>query len=329
MTKKIPREDLLDDLTRVAEKVDRAPTQEDYNEHGTYSTPTYHRRFGSWMAALTAAGHDPENRRGRGYRRSRSELLTEMDRLADELDRPPTMDEMETVGAFSPRTYINRFGSWTDALEAAGLSMPADRGNRPIPKEELREELAALGNKLGRPPTEDEMDALGKFSTSTYQNRFGSWGRALRLAGFDGHDILDRGFGLHGDGPPDGVQVTVEDDRLTLSLPGSPRRVRAFNAGGEFGVIAEGYDRAAMVADLAAGPEPETVWDALAAALATMAEAGCTQTQIIDYLAVEKCGWEPGEWARAARRPSISPRGVEKNVAAAREALAAADKPVD
>jgi hypothetical protein len=52
---------------------------------------------------------------------SRKALIAELERLGDELDKPPTSDEMVEYGAYSSRTYKDRFGSWNEALKAAGF----------------------------------------------------------------------------------------------------------------------------------------------------------------------------------------------------------------
>jgi hypothetical protein len=53
--------------------------------------------------------------------RPREELIDELQRLAQELDRPPTTRQMNEQGKFSPSPFKNLFGSWIEALRAAGL----------------------------------------------------------------------------------------------------------------------------------------------------------------------------------------------------------------
>lgn len=52
----ITEEALIAELTRVAEKLGKQPAGGDMNEYGEYSTRPYYDRFGSWPAALEAAG---------------------------------------------------------------------------------------------------------------------------------------------------------------------------------------------------------------------------------------------------------------------------------
>jgi hypothetical protein len=62
-------------------------------------------------------------------RRSMSDeaLLAELRRLEQEVGRTPSIHDMNDRGRYSHTTYVNRFGSWTAACEAAGLT-PNRRG---------------------------------------------------------------------------------------------------------------------------------------------------------------------------------------------------------
>ena len=109
------------------------------------------------------------------------DLIAELHRLADELGRLPTVREMNELGEYSHMPYVQRYGSWTEAVEAAGLE-PNNPGRRDISEEELLDEIKRLAQELGRDPTCPEMDEYGKFSDATYVNRFGSWVAAKNKA---------------------------------------------------------------------------------------------------------------------------------------------------
>jgi len=83
-------------------------------------------------------------------------------------------------GEYTDSTLRTRFGSWSDALQAAGLD---DTGSkRPVPTAELIDDLQALAVKLGEPPTATQMDERGPRWRSVY-HRFGSRNDALAAAG--------------------------------------------------------------------------------------------------------------------------------------------------
>lgn len=174
---KVSKEELIEELHRIAEKLNEKPTVEQMNNHGEYWVSTYRNRFGSWNDALSAAGYEVELK---GADISKADLLEEIERLADELDKTPTSDEMEEIGNYGSRTYYRRFGSWNDALEAAGFE-PLSPG-KAATDEDLLAEIQRLTTDDGETPTAKQMDNEGKYSSATYQRRFGSWSVAVDKA---------------------------------------------------------------------------------------------------------------------------------------------------
>jgi 5-methylcytosine-specific restriction endonuclease McrA len=57
--KNIPKQEIIDDIKSVAERVELSPTCNDMREYGTYSVSTCMRKFGSWNNALSESGLDP------------------------------------------------------------------------------------------------------------------------------------------------------------------------------------------------------------------------------------------------------------------------------
>ncbi|MCG1004955.1 MULTISPECIES: homing endonuclease associated repeat-containing protein [Halobacterium] len=175
----IPDEKLVEELQRLAEKFGRPPTIKEMNEQGEYWGSTYKNHFDSWAAAIAAAGYNPDYLSGRI---SDDDLLNELTHLGQQLDKRPTFREMEEQGAYDPKTYVRRFGSWNDALEAAGFEPSAK-----LTKDELRTDLQQLADKLNKQPTQREMNEYGERSHNTYVNAFGSWSNAIDEALHDEH----------------------------------------------------------------------------------------------------------------------------------------------
>ena len=89
-----------------------------------------------------------------------------------------TIDEYNENGNFHSTTLTRRFGSWFKCLELAGLKRTRSKLN--ITNVELFENLMDVWTKLGRQPKYNEMyKPLSKYSSGTYENRFGSWRNAL------------------------------------------------------------------------------------------------------------------------------------------------------
>jgi hypothetical protein len=133
-------------------------------------------------------------RAGMRRRYSDEEILAELRAAAERLGRSPTMREFaQDPGArVHPQTVIEHFGTWNAAKRAAGL-FP----RRFLTREELLEQLRALGEELGRVPTARDLGARRRSvpSASLYAHTFGSLGNALREAGFEvlqGEERLER-----------------------------------------------------------------------------------------------------------------------------------------
>ena len=131
-----------------------------------------HRLFGSWNAALQAAGFPAQRRPAKHIRRSAQDVVRELQRRqAQGLPLTSTADP----GLYGAATA--KFGSWCDALEAAGI--PCKR-RQTWSKEQILEQLRRWG-------------AEGRFDNSTWlEDRtfayaayrlFGSWPAALVAAG--------------------------------------------------------------------------------------------------------------------------------------------------
>ncbi|MFB6229317.1 MAG: homing endonuclease associated repeat-containing protein [Halobacteriales archaeon] len=180
-------EELLDEIRRLAEEVGKPPTTREMIEHGEYTASVYFRRFDSWNDAVSEAGFMPNETFGdpADQRIPISELLDEINAVAKRVDGRPTTEDMLEYGEYSVTPYVNRFGSWNNALERAGFSPFTGTTEDLFSREELISEIQRLGENVDRPPTTQQMNEHGQYSTSPYQNIFGSWVDALREAGFD------------------------------------------------------------------------------------------------------------------------------------------------
>lgn len=112
----ISDDDLLSDLRRIAsEQSEQQVKQRIYKECGKYGVNTVIRRFGSWNAAVKAAGlkttiekNIPDDK-----------LFSALYGLWVALGRQPSYSEVQSPACpFHVTTYERRFGSWRQALEA-------------------------------------------------------------------------------------------------------------------------------------------------------------------------------------------------------------------
>lgn len=112
----IPDADLLADIQRIAAGLgDHKLTLAAYGRAGSFGAETIRKRFGSWNAALEAAGVSI----GKRWRIPDEELSANLAELWTRLGRQPRRDDLGRSGSqFSRSTYEQRFRSWRKALEA-------------------------------------------------------------------------------------------------------------------------------------------------------------------------------------------------------------------
>lgn len=175
--------ELIEDIRRVGDELGKRPTGSEVDEHGRYMSSRARHYFDTWEDAVDAAGVDPVDD---------EELLAELRRLDDELDGLPLSTEMRDRGRFSVQRYLERFGSWDDALERAGIDKRA----------RLEAELRRVAREVGGRPTTAQMNEIGRCSHGYVSDEYGTWGDALAAAGVE-------------NGPPSAAESTEPESDET------------------------------------------------------------------------------------------------------------------
>lgn len=172
-------ETLLKGIVDLAAEVGGRPTANQMDERGPYAVSVYQRAFSSWTTALQKAGFDPVQ-----YRYSDKELLEALRRITTDLGRSPQVtDAMEDDDFPSLQVYYDRFDSWANALERAGIEPPP---SRKYTDDELLVVLREFADSLGRAPTMEEIQTSESMPGPTvFKDHFGTWNDALREAGLD------------------------------------------------------------------------------------------------------------------------------------------------
>lgn len=113
------KEELLNDMQRVDEELDEPLSQKRYNEHGEWTPRPVKRRFDSWEVACQKAS---VSRPEMGPQPVSDEaMLEDIQAIAEQLGHVPSRSQYNEHGQFSRGMAKERFGSWPDAVEAAGL----------------------------------------------------------------------------------------------------------------------------------------------------------------------------------------------------------------
>jgi len=123
------KQDCIDALQYVAEKLDKSPSYSEYKEHRKDKHPdssTIRRKFGSWNKAKEAA--DLSTFAHGDDLHTEQNCIDGLQEVAEKLDKSPSIPEYrehkkdEHPGS---STIRNKFGSWNKGKEVAGLSTVA------------------------------------------------------------------------------------------------------------------------------------------------------------------------------------------------------------
>lgn len=115
----------------------------------------------------------------------RNEVIVELQRVAALLQTDSlAMSQFAQYGNISLTTIARYFGSWNKAVQAAGLETKGAYGGyeKKLSDEELLRSIIDLTIKLGKKPTQAEMEAFGGFSIGAFRTRWGTFSNALQAA---------------------------------------------------------------------------------------------------------------------------------------------------
>ena len=179
---------LLAEVQRVAALVGEASLSTTrFSRHSRVALTTIRRRFGSWREALQAAGlghmyiEIPPARISRtlGRELTNDQILNELNRVAAMFDGGTlTVEQFKRVATIGPDSVRGRFGSWPQALQAAGIES-ANHGRR-YSDQACFENLLRVWQHFGRPPKYQEMNAPPSVvGGKAYMSRWGTWNRAI------------------------------------------------------------------------------------------------------------------------------------------------------
>lgn len=185
-------EELLTDITRVAKALQKETiTKKEYVNHGgKYHSSTIEKRFGGWVKALKKCGLSPSENQiyNHSYIHTHHrkniptfELIEDIKHVSEKLNKKTfSSSEYDENGAYSRNIMFNRFGTWNNALIAAGLIPFAVVSGKRISEFACFEEIERIWIMLGRQPTTTDIkNGISRYSLHVFERRFGSWRKAL------------------------------------------------------------------------------------------------------------------------------------------------------
>lgn len=179
-------EELLSQLQALAKEMGKTPTLGDVEKASAQgkcaSAMAFFQHFGSFNAALIAAGLEVNLETG--Y--EKGELITQLQSLSTKLGRTPRVEDVaEARDCASPATFYLHFGSFNNALVAAGFLVNQKRST--YSRQDLITFLQAESRRLGRTPGLLDVSQASKEGRSAsppvYTREFGSFNKALLAAG--------------------------------------------------------------------------------------------------------------------------------------------------
>lgn len=181
-------EALIAELLRVANTAGVSKlTVAEFSKHSKAGITTFRRRFGSWPAALEAAGLSnlynaiPPTTKSRTLARqmTHGEMLEEIRRVSSIVGRTEIIaDDLRQHASIGVDAIRNRFGSLKAALRAADLIETAH--GRRYTDDECFENLLRVWTHYGRPPKHKEMNLPpSEVGPKAYTARWATWNKAL------------------------------------------------------------------------------------------------------------------------------------------------------
>jgi len=180
-TKRIPDQNLANDIKRIAIELGHIPTRGEYDEMGDFSSDTIVIRKPWEKFAKGACGNLPTPTHINKMKVADETLLEQLKNLKEKLNRTPLKEDLGGQNGFGYNTYVRAFGTFGNALVAADLIDPLQRYC--VSRQELIDELKRVYILLGHTPSLNEFFVKSPIrSSNSICSEFGSWTKALLAA---------------------------------------------------------------------------------------------------------------------------------------------------
>jgi sulfur relay (sulfurtransferase) DsrC/TusE family protein len=160
---------------------EKIPEFSEFQNHKINSL-IYIYRYKSWINTLQLMGFDVTELLDKNKTYVKAELVQYLKTLAEELDRVPTIKDMDNKRGYpTAAPYRSMFGSWNNAL----IECSFDANYQTYTKSKLLSYMKSFYEKNGRAPMiKDFENNPDNPSRRAYTDAFGSWNNALLKCGF-------------------------------------------------------------------------------------------------------------------------------------------------
>jgi hypothetical protein len=186
-TQRYSKQDAIDGLKSVADKIDKSPTKKEYQKNKKDKHPSVEwiaDNFSSWNNLKTDAGLDVYRRRC-----TKQDYIDAIKYVADKIGKSPSVSEYKANKKdHHPGNSVicNNLGSWNNAKELAGLDILNSAGSVEYSKKDAINALQSIADEIGKSPSQREYIANKKDhhpSSNWIKCNLGSWNNAKDTAG--------------------------------------------------------------------------------------------------------------------------------------------------
>lgn len=183
-SEKISREDLLEELERMAEEYGPSVGYMDMRAEGRYGGSVYVDEFGSWNNAKEEAELEKNTPVAERWP-DRDVCIEQIQKFGIELGRAPRIPDVRSSDVeYETAWYFDKFDSWGELLAEAGFD--ADPPYDKIPEDVLLTDVQSVSEEIGSENlTKATYDEHGEFNSETIRRRFDGWASALNSAGIE------------------------------------------------------------------------------------------------------------------------------------------------
>ena len=120
--KEAEKEDLIEEIHRLKTSLGDTPTKAEMRYNSEYPVSQFEDVFGTWSKALREAGLEPKG----SHQYSRDDIISGLQEVAETVDSPPSVQDIDAHAPFSNSVVYNHFDSIDEARQAAGVASVDD-----------------------------------------------------------------------------------------------------------------------------------------------------------------------------------------------------------